>query len=29
MTVSELVNYSNELNHGVKALDSEMQMMRF
>eukprot|EP01084_Bolivina_argentea_P177617 307116_1 len=27
MTVSELVNYSNELNHGVKALDSEMQMM--
>merc|ERR1712228_779291 len=27
MTVNELVNYSNELNHGVKALDSEMQMM--
>eukprot|EP01084_Bolivina_argentea_P171729 297534_1 len=24
MTVSELVAYSNELNHGVKALDSEM-----
>ena len=27
MTVDELVGYSNELNHGVKALDSEMQMM--
>lgn len=27
LTVNELVNYSNQLNHGVKALDSEMQMM--
>ena len=27
LTVNELVNYSNQLNQGVKALDSEMQMM--
>ena len=27
MTVNELVTYSNQLNQGVKALDSEMQMM--